>query len=83
MSFLKSYWEFPVLRTLGVSVTFRHIYLHTAPAFDVPAVVEGALLQRQEALDAVIEIVALIRMRKELCHVGQAFMVSRIVHLKK
>lgn len=71
------------LSSSGVSVAFRHIYLHTTSTLDVPSVVEGALLQCQKAFYAVVKIIAFVRMRKELSHVGQALMVPRIFQLQK
>jgi len=70
------------LYSSGVSVAFRHTYLHTTPAFDIPTVVEGALLEGEETLDAVVEVIAVVRMWKELGHVRQALVRSRIFQLQ-
>lgn len=70
------------LRTPGIAIALGHVQLDAAAPLNVPAVVEGALLQRQEALDAVVEVAALVRMRKEVRHVRQALVAGKLVQLQ-
>lgn len=57
--------------------------MYTTASLRIPTVLEGTLLQGEVTLDAIVEVAAFRRMRKEVGHVGQTLVCRRILKLKE